>query len=175
MSEWPDHLDEALDNALTTYGKTPENAGLEQRILVRLTQRTTRARRMRVLTAAMGTAAVAAGAMFWWVTPRVAVPTQPASTRALVSNRPESLQQDKVALRNAEGVLARAKNPRTSRNQRAQPKLPQFPTPSPVGSQERALLQLAKFKAEHTTQELSYLDTPVTPIQIVAVEIKPIE
>ncbi len=68
-----------------------------------------------------------------------------------------------------------AKMPRRSHKQRAEPKLPQFPMPSAVGSEERALLQLAKYKAEHTTQELSYLDSPVTPIQLAPVEIKPIE
>jgi hypothetical protein len=175
MNEWPDHLDKELDDALTSYGKAPDNLGLQQRILVRVNTRTTRRRRMKLLTAATGMAALAAGFLCWWVTPRVAVRTQPLIKTRLVFRKPESLDKRMIPLRNGENVLTLAKGPRRSRKQRAEPKLPQFPMASSVGSEERALVQLAMYKAEHATEESSYLGGPVTPIQIPAVDIKPIE
>lgn len=175
MSEWPDRLDKALEDALTSYGNAPENEGLEQRILARVNQRAIRARRMRRFTAAMSTAAVAAGCLCWWLTPRSAVQTEPATKTTIVSSKPEALPEVKLPLRNSETRLTVANRPQRSRKHRVEPKLPQFPTPFFGGMEERALLQLATYKARHATEESNYLGIPVTPIQIAAVDIKPLE
>ncbi|MGH9436521.1 MAG: hypothetical protein ACRD22_01170 [Terriglobia bacterium] len=174
MSRWADHLDKALDDALASYGKTPDTEGLEQRILVRINRRTIRARRTRLLAATIGTSVIAAGCLCWWVTPKAAVQTQEASKTALVLKPPEPPQEREMALK-AEAVPMVPNSRPRSYKPRAEPILPQFPIPSSVGAEERALLLLANFKATHAIEEVSYLDRPITPIRLTSVEIKPIE
>ncbi len=55
------------------------------------------------------------------------------------------------------------------------PKREVFPTPTPLSSEERALLAFAKRPPKEIPPELTGLDRPITPIRIAAIEIKPLD
>lgn len=168
MHEPFDELDEALDRALASYGKAPERSGLERRILARVSERTARRHRMTLAMVATCAAALVTICLFWWVTPKAAVPPQQASN-------PESVQPAKLPLHKTDKALVLAIKPKRQWKQRGEPKLRQFPAPVPLGSQERALLELASHEAKHGNTEAADLDSPISPIEIAAVEIKPVE
>jgi hypothetical protein len=72
-------------------------------------------------------------------------------------------------------VLASATQPHRSRRKITEPKLLRFPAPYLLTSEERALLELVAYNPKDIPQDLTHLGGPVKPIDIAAVEIKPIE
>lgn len=175
MSERRDQLDKALDDALASYGEAPENEGLEQRILAAVTERARRTHAMRPLAAAIGAAAIVIMAcLFWWVTPKMAIQTLPAKTTMLALRKIGPPQIRTIPLPEPATVLASAAKPRRTWENPPEPKLPQFPTPSPLSSEERALVQLVAHNPKHIPRELTDFGGPIKPIEITAVEIKPL-
>jgi hypothetical protein len=55
------------------------------------------------------------------------------------------------------------------------PKREVFPTPSPLSSEERALLAYAKHPPKQLPPELTELGGPIKPIQIASIQIKPLD
>jgi hypothetical protein len=79
MDEWRDQLDEAIDDALASYGKAPESEGLERRTLARVTEAPRSVYPMKALVLAAGAAALALSAcLVLWVMPRMVIRTPPA-------------------------------------------------------------------------------------------------
>ena len=153
MSDW-------LDDALASYSEPPPTIGLEKRILARVQERTRRRRSMHWLTAASCVAAAAVLSVLFWPAPKIAVPIRPVQTASLVI--PVHVQT----------VVAK---PRPRNKKPVEPKLQQFPTPTPMTSEERALVQLASGNAKDIPQKLTEFGRPIEPIQVPALEIKPLD
>lgn len=172
MAERQDRLDRLIDDALTSYGKAPDNEGLAQRILVRVAETGRSKHSVRPLMLAIS-AALTAGTAYlsWWVVPKVQI--RPARTTMVSHKRidPPSLQA--IPLPNSPAVLKSVVKLRTFQNAPATPKLAQFPTPSSLSREEQALVTLVTGNMEHVELS-SFRGGPVEPIQITALEIKPL-
>lgn len=175
MGELRDRLDEVLDDALASYGETPENEGLEQRILARITEAAKRRhpRKRWMFAVGAATAAIAA-CLFLWTTTKVTEQTVPASTRTRALAKVETPVTRAIRTPEPAAVLVNAAKQRRPRKKPAEPKLSQFPTPSPLTREEQALVQLATYNAKDTARELTYPGGPVKPVQITQIDIKPI-
>lgn len=57
---------------------------------------------------------------------------------------------------------------------RALPKRDLFPTPTPLSSEERALVAYAQHPPKELPTELTELGAPIKPVQIVAIQIRPL-
>ena len=169
MRDQRDELDDALDDALASYCVAPETEGLERRILVRVTERTRRTHPTRPLAMAMGATVAAVIACLFWVAPKTAVQTLPANKTMIALKDIEPPQIPTIA-----PVSASAASPGRIRKKPTEPKLSRFPTPAPLTSEERALIQLVTRVAKNNPRELTDLGRPVEPIHITAVEIKPL-
>lgn len=176
MGEPRDQLDEALDEALASYGEAPENEGLERRILARVAGASRRTYSMRLPTMAVGAAAIAITAcLLLWLTPKLTLQTLPANTTAVSLSRVEAPRMGTLPMPKPAAVPANAAKSRRFRKRPTEPKLAVFPTPTPLSNEERALLQLVTHHAKYIPGELTSLDSPVKPIYISALEIKPIQ
>ena len=175
MGELRDRLDETLDNALASYGEGPENGWLEQRILARVADAGKRRHLTRRLMLAVGAATTATTAcLFWWTTTKITEPTVPPNTRTRALAKIKAPGTRTIPTPEPAAVLASAARPRRPRKNPADPKLSQFPSPSPLTGEERALVQLVARDAKDTARQLTYLGGPVKPIQITQIDIKPI-
>jgi type IV secretory pathway VirB10-like protein len=176
MREQRDQLDEALDDALASYCEAPETEGLERRTLARVTKRARRTRSMKLSVMAVAAAAAAViVCLFWLATPKTPVQTRPANTTILALRKSEAPPQVRpIPVPEPAFVPANAAKPRKIRKKPTEPKLPQFPTPAPLTSEERALIQLATRDAKDVPRELTYFGGPVKPIRITAIDIKPL-
>jgi hypothetical protein len=173
MREQRDRFDDALDEALASYGEAPESAGLERRILARVAERTARRPSLRPFAVAICTAA-AVCCLVWWKIPKAAVQTHPAKTTVSAVRKIET-SKIQIPAHGQAIVLVSATKPRRTLKTSAEPKLSQFPTPFPMSSEERALVRLAMRDAKDIPPELTQLGGPIKPIQIAAVEIKPLQ
>lgn len=169
MDEWRDRLDEAIDDALAGYGKAPENEGLERRILARVTGAPKKVYPAKALALAAGAVAIALSfCLILWMTPKTLVqPLPPSKTSATVgAPRIRMIPEAESA-----AVPATVEKPRRTRAKAAEPKLAQFPAPSGLSSEERALVHLAE--AQENLRQVTYIGRPVKPIDIAAIEIRP--
>ena len=174
MRDQRDEWDDALDDALASYGEAPETEGLERRILVRVTERTRRTHPTRPLAMAMGATVAAVIACLLWVAPKTAVQTPPANKTMIALKDIEPPRIPTIPVREPAAVPASAANPGKIRKKPTAPKLSRFPTPAPLTSEERALIQLVTRVAKNNPRKLTDLGRPVEPIHITAVEIKPL-
>lgn len=175
MPDERDPLDEALQDALASYGRTPTNDGLERRILTRITGQSTRNRRIAPLALAMAAAAILLmTSLFWWRS-KATMQTLPASTTATVLRRIEALPKATSPAVVRAAVPVRAVRSRKTPRARAEPKLPRFPTPSPLSDEERALVKLVTRYPNNVPQELTNFGGPIAPVEITALEIKPLQ
>lgn len=179
MREWrQDRLDEMLDDALASYGKAPEREGLERRVLAKVNERTMPARPSGRFVLAMGAAAAAACCLVWWEMPKMTMHPSPAATTTTTpktSKTEEALLAKTIPARDPTVVLSRPAKLRSRPKRSAEPKLPQFPTPSPMTGEERALLRLATGDTKAIPRELTHSGDPIEPLRMAAIEIKPLE
>ncbi len=164
MREWQDPLDEMLDGALASYGEAPEREGLERQVLAKVNQRAQRRRRsIGRFAASLGAAAAAVGCLLWWAMPDIATHPSPTITAAHSAVVPPPA--------NKPPVIKLRRTPKRP----AAPKLSQFPAPTPMSSEERALLRLATGDPKYIPRELTRAGTDIAPLRIAAIEIKPLE
>ncbi|HEY3457640.1 MAG TPA: hypothetical protein VGK64_23885 [Bryobacteraceae bacterium] len=169
MREWQDPLDEMLDGALASYGEAPEREGLERRVLAKVNQRAQRRRRsIGRFAVPIGAAAAAVGCLLWWAMPDIATHPSPTITAADSAAVPPPATKPPVTRRPAAKLRRAPKRP-------AAPKLSQFPAPTPMSSEERALLRLATGDPKYIPRELTRAGTDIAPLRIAAIEIKPLE
>jgi len=174
MIEPHDQLDKSLDDALRTYCEPPQNEGLEERILARVAESTRRTRPTKTFTVAMAAALVVAMAgLFWCVTAKFR--TEPESTRTIALIKRELPQLRAKPVRESAAALASTVKEPSLQKKRAAPKKPRFPTPSSLSSEERALVQLVTSNAAYIPRELTRFASPIKPIEITAIEIKPLQ
>jgi hypothetical protein len=165
MREWPDRLDEMLDGALASYSEAPGIEGLERRVLAKVNQRTMHRRPLRRWAIAATGVAAAVCCLFWLEMPKTTIQPYRAITTASTSIPAPALQVPPLAIKAARATTIR----------RSTPKLPRFPTPSPMSSEERALLRLATGDPKNIPRELTSVGNSIEPLQIAAIEIKPLE
>jgi hypothetical protein len=175
MREWREdrsekvRLDELLDNALASYCQAPETEGLERRVLAKVNER---ARRRPAGRFAMALAAAAALCwLLWWEMPKTAMHPPASKT----TKPTEALLARTTPARDPVVVLPHANKKSGKPRRPAEPKLAQFPAPSPMSSEERALLRLVTGDPKNIPRELTHSGNPIEPLQIAAIEIKPLE
>jgi hypothetical protein len=163
-------LDEELDRALINYGNAPKREGLDQRVLARVGERATHARRRlaKDFWMATGLAAIAVGCLFRWAPPKPATQKPATQSQAVLMSEIPARRDLAIVLKQ---TTRRARFPKRP----APPMLAQFPAPAILGSEERALLRLAAGDAKNVPPELTHFGAPAEPIQITAIEIKPLE
>ncbi len=168
MREWQDRLDEMLDGALASYGEAPEREGLERRVLAKLNERAMRRRSIGRFAAPIGAAAAAVCCLLWWATPATATHPRPTITAAGSAVVPSHATRSPATRPPAAKLRRTPKRP-------AAPKLSQFPAPTPMSSEERAWLRLAMGDPKYIPRELTRTGSHIEPLQIAAIEIKPLE
>ena len=174
MNERQDRIDKWLDDALTTYGEAPESEGLERRILARVAANTPRTPRRSTFTIALAAAlAVAMAGLFWWLTAKSHA--EPESTPMIASTKSELPRLPAKPVPALAAALASTASAPRVQKKPAAPKRSRFPTPSPLSSEERALVQLVSSNAAHVPRAFTRLAGPIKPIEITAIEIKPLQ
>ena len=173
MDRWENQFDEALKSALIRYGQAPEREGLERRVLERVAERTARTARIRSLALALCVTTAAACCLFWWQIPRAAVQIRPPKmvVPEMAKSETSKLQ---IPVRDQEVVRPSATKFRQKLKKSGEPKLSRFPTPIPVSSEDRALLRLVMRDTKDISRELISVGGPIKPIEISALEIKPL-
>jgi hypothetical protein len=173
MHDHWDQFDEALNDALASYGEAPVNDGLERRVLARISETAGQTHPMKPLAVAICAAALVMPCLFWLL-PKIAIQTKPANTTLLASRKVEVPGIRRIPEPEPPGAPAGAAARRRMPKRKAEPKLPRFPTPSPMSSDERALIQLVNRNPKDIPSELTSFAAPIKPIQITAIEIKPL-
>lgn len=176
MREWQDRLDEMLDGALASYGEAPEREGLERRVLAKVNQRAQRRKRSIGRFAAPMGAAAAVCCLLWWAMPDMTTHPRRATTAAPQTRKTgEALFVRTIPAPDSTIVPPAATKRRSVPKRPAAPKLSQFPAPTPMSSEERALLRLATGDPKYIPRELTRTGSHIEPLQIAAIEIKPLE
>lgn len=168
--EGKDELDRVIDRALAGYSDAEPVAGLEQRVLSRV--RRAEGARRRVLGWALAFASVAAAALVVAVIVVRTTRHSDSKTYSVVvpaATRPAPpIEQPRVAPEH------RTK-PRALRPRRL-PKQQQFPAPSPLTVEERALLAFVGHDAAEAQQVFAGLrKRSDEPIEIPAIKIPPLQ
>jgi hypothetical protein len=175
MREWQDRLDEMLDGALASYGEAPEREGLERRVLAKVNARAMRRRSIWRLAAPIG-AAAAVCCLLWWAMPDMTTHPRRAITAATQTGKAgETPFVQTIPRPDSAAVPPPAAKLRSTLKRPAAPKLSRFPAPSPMSSEERALLRLAMGDPKYIPRELTRSGSHIEPLQIAAIEIKPLE
>ena len=165
-TEKRDKLDQLIDSALAGYSDVEPLAGLEQRVIDRV--RLAGKRKTAWWGWAVAVAAVAAGVIAFMPVDRKFV--RQTSTSARVLQDPPPASADVKHSRGRPGGLRQAwRSAPHQQKHLALPKRDKFPTPAPLTTEEKALLQLARF---HPT-ELEPLGE-LQPIEIAPIEIAPL-
>ena len=176
MREWQDRLDEMLDGALASYGEAPEREGLERRVLAKVNERALRRHPIRRFAAPVGVAAAVCCLLLWWAMPDIT--THPRKTITAASQMRkvgEVPSMRTIPAPDLAVVPPPAAKLRSTPKRPAAPKLSRFPAPSPMSSEERALLRLAMGDPKYIPRELTRSGSDIEPLRIAAIEIKPLE
>jgi len=164
--EGNDELDRRIDSALVGYSDAEPLAGLEERVLRRV--RVASRRRM------LGWAVTLAAAAALVVTAIVVraphhsdPPTYRVGVPAVMRPAPVVEKPPVVTVRRAKSRAARA---------RRLPKLEQFPAPTPLTPEERALIAFVEHRPAEAQQVFAELQKRVDePIEIQPIQIPPLE
>ena len=176
MREWQDRLDETLDGALASYGEAPEREGLERRVLAKVNERARHRRPIGWLAAPIGAAAAAACCFLWCPMPNMMTHPGRATTAAPQTRKTGgALFVRTIPAPDSAVVQSAATKRRSTPKRPAAPKLPRFPTPTPMSSEERALLRLAMGDPKYIPRELTRAGSAIEPLRIAAIKIKPLE
>jgi hypothetical protein len=163
-----DPLDEMLDDALASYGEAPEREGLERRVLAKIDERAARTRPVRRCAMVVG-AAAAVCCLLWWEMPKTTIQSRPALATTSKTRKTEQPLLARTVIR------PRATKQKTAGNRSVEPKLARFPAPSPMSAEERALLRLVTGDPKLIPLELTHPGSPIEPLRMAAIEIKPLE
>lgn len=165
----PDELDRLLDDALSAYTAAPERPGLEERVL----RRTREAKRRRNYWVTYGSLAAAIVIGLIFVMPSRFAPQQippPTSEKHAATLEAVPL----VPKPTPAPAAMPAKRPvqkRLIQKRHTEPKRYVFPTPSPLTTQETALLEIAHSQPA----QLAVLSRPLQPLDIPLIQIEPLD
>ena len=163
--EGNDELDRRIDNALAGYAGVEPLAGLEERVMrqVRMASR----RRVLGWAAAIAVAASVVVTVSVVRVPRVVTPTYRVGVPAVMRPAPVVEKARVVTMRRARTRARRA---------RPLPKLEQFPTPTPLTAEERALIAFVGRYPKEAQQAFEDLrKRSEEPIEIQPIQIPPLE
>ncbi len=165
--ETRDELDEVMERALGSYGQAPLRAGLQERVLLRVRERAA-TRRFQQPAAWVLCGAVLALCLLFWTEPVRRVP---------VSENVRSVTLPAEVLTPRRLTNASLELPRRKLRARrvAEPKLAIFPTIAPPTAEEKALARLVAEHPDRIPPELIDRKGAIEPIQISAIEIKPLQ
>ena len=153
-----DKLDQLLDGALARYGDVEPLAGLEERVLGRLSQPEPQRRNWWVWVAASAALATLVLVILWSTRPRAAAPPLVKhAAPAPVSHPPEH----SLVATTPQAVPPRHVRPRTAPVQVAksnEPRLATFPAPSEPTEQERLLLRYARMTSKQEFVQMAELN-----------------
>lgn len=180
MPEREEGFEQALDEALASYGRAPARDGLEGRVLARVTHRPTRGRVMLPFGVVAVCASVAVCGLFWLqpghpLVRKARVQEQILEKPAPVVGKIESAKTVTVPSSRLVSALANTTRRRRRRKESGEPKLAQFPTPLPMTTEERVLLRLTGSERKVLAGQLGMLSGPIETIEIRAVEIGAVE
>ncbi len=173
-----DELDKILDSALSSYSQEEARPGLETRVLSRI-RASGQARRFAWLRWAVTIPAFAALLLlvFW-----ISDASKPA--RSTVKDSAATLQYSTVfqsrdrkgAVSRIQKHLAAAIRPSAKHVPLPLPKHEQFPTPTPLTDEERALLAFVACSPKQAEEVLADAKSRITePIQIKEIQIEPLQ
>lgn len=185
MREKREELDLLIDSALSSYGDPGPDAGLEQRILARVTASQTftklkpsHRRRWFWLLAIPAFASL----LFFIAMPKTPQheskePKQPYQIERPAVITSQTAQPAPSAFKTAHRFDAPALIARHSRPESTsqQPKLDVFPTPRPLSPDEQALVAFATQTPEPQQQAVARVPSRTAPLTIAAIQITPIE
>jgi hypothetical protein len=159
-----DKLERILEKGIAGYAQSEPLAGIEERILARI--RTVERPRRRLTGWAMAFAVGLAGIGVLRVLPRH---EEPQPVRVATNTQPTPVRGDVAT--------AQVSPPRShhSTGKTALPKLPVFPTPSPLTAEERRLLGLVRQDPEGTAEAFESLRKRNEPLEIAPLVIEPLE
>ena len=165
-----ERVDERLEAALKSYGQTEAREGLEKRVMARIRAEPVKRWNLAGRAALGACGAAVLGVLFWWGagTPRTNKGERAAETPVA------RLQLEELPMRMLPVDLRFAPKRKRTVARAVEPKLAQFPTPTPLTEEERALLQLAR-ETKDMPRELRNFGGPIEPIEITAIQIKPLE
>jgi hypothetical protein len=169
-------LEDMLDEALADYVTAEPSPELERRVLDYARNHAARAETVwgRSLMPWLSAASImlAASTILWLGhSTRQQTPT----IHGLESSSVQSAPLKSAAPSAAQRVSIVVHRQRGHRVNRVLPKRNVFPTPSPLSSEERALLAYAERPPKELPAELTDLGGPIKPIQIAAIQIKPLD
>lgn len=183
-----DDLDLLLDSALRTYADPGPDAGLDQRVLARLSAETASAPRRRWLPWAWlpwGVALPAAACLLLFVFSGPKTTNSPsgaargtARESADATARTEMLPPPRSEADNTESPVPKARPRPVSRAAQSVslPKLDIFPTPRPLTPAERILVDFATHAPESERRSLiAAQEQADAPLSIAAIEIQPLK
>ncbi len=163
--EGNDELDRRIDSALAGYSDAEPLAGLEERVLrrVRLATR----RRMLGWAAAF---AVAAALVVTAIVVRAPHHSDPPTYRVGIP----AVMRPAPVVEKPRVVAVRRSKPRAVRARRL-PKLEQFPAPTPLTGEERALRAFVEQHPAEARQVFAELQKSNEPIEIQPIQISPLQ
>jgi hypothetical protein len=162
--EGNDELDRRIDSALVGYSDAVPLAGLEERLLRRV--RVASRRRMLGWAAAIVVAASVVVTVIVVRVPHHVGPTYRVGVPAVMRPAPVVEKPRVVAVRRAKSRAVRAMR---------LPKLEQFPAPTPLTAEERALLALVAHHPAEAQQVFAELQKSNEPIEIQPIQIPPLQ
>jgi len=171
MDNVPDKLDRLIDGALAGYSDAEPLAGLEERVLNRA--RVTQARRRRLVGWGLGLAVAASVVVVVviWTEPRPIAKKAPMD--AIAELGPQIAPREAPVTPRRVEKVSRVK--RLVR-QKPLPKLEQFPAPSPLTAEERALVAFVQRDPNEAERIFSDLQKRTDdPIEIQPIQIEPLQ
>ncbi len=160
-------LEQMLRDGIATYPGGEPLAGLEDRILARVQLAGSRRRSLAGwwVVSALGIAALSAVSVYWWAEQRERPPVQVVSEVKMATLPAAPVRKETV-----NAFPRRA----ARHHQAALPKLPIFPTPSPLTPEERLLLAMVKRDPDAAAQTLDSLRRESAPLEIAPLVIPPL-
>jgi len=162
--EGNDELDRRIGSALVGYSDAEPLAGLEERVLRRV--RVATRRRMLGWAVAFAAAAALVVTVIVVRVPHHVGPTYRVGVPAVTRPAPVVEKARVVTVRRAKTRAVRA---------RRLPKLEQFPAPTPLTAEERALLALVAHHPAEAQQVFAELQKSNEPIEIQPIQIPPLQ
>lgn len=162
--EGNEELDRRIDSALGGYSDAEPVAGLEERVLRRV--RVSTRRRMLGWAVAFAAAAALVVTVIVVRTPHHVGPTYRVGVPAVMRPAPVVEKPRVVTVRRAKPRAVRA---------RRLPKLEQFPAPTPLTAEERALVAFVEHHPAEAQQVFAELQKSNEPIEIQPIQISPLQ
>ena len=164
-TDYRDRIDEILDEALSSYASVEPRAGLENRVLETVRAAKTDAKRLWRRFALAASALVCIALLYW--TGSASRPRPQTTIAATPPDLPIQSYPRSLVLTHTVQRLTLKQTPL--------PQLAQFPTPSPLTPEERALMGFVAHQPKLAAEAFEDLKAQSKPIEIEAISIPPLQ